>query len=445
MLIGFSRHGKGEGAGVVGYIAGADAVGYVAGVQKSGKARDPAPVVIRGDPAVARHLIDLVPYRWKYTSAMVSFSPGERITPPMERQVMDEFERCAFAGLDRSRFYLLAVRHQDGPGGCHHLHLVTPRMDLLTGKSLNIAPPGKASRELFRTFRSKMSAELGVADPDDPARIQTVRLPHHVAKARARARNSRGQGNEDARVLVTRHLEEKAREGLIKNREDVARYFRESGFTITREGANYLTVQNQETGQRVRLRGGLYDRDRCQQVLAGIRDGKQNGPFRNPERMRELEEKLERLVATRAEHNLKRYGPNIGAAPSKERFHDRTGTPSLERLGALDERIRRARGARRTALERVKEATQRWPSAMDELTRGIRATRDVRERLERATQCLVHSSCVLDRAIERARERRRERQVDQDLISKYGAAMLPPSRSRERERGFEREMERDFA
>jgi hypothetical protein len=419
MIIGFARRGKGDGHGVVGYITdGADAVGYVAGGKKAGKRRDPAPVVLRGDPKVARHLIDLVPHRWRYTSGMISFAPGERITPETEQRVMDEFERCSFAGLRRERFYTLWVRHQDGSGGCHHLHLVTPRMELFTGKSLNIAPPGKASRELFDTLRSKLNAELGLSDPDDPSRIQAVRLPHHVAKAKARERNGHGQAREDARVLVTRHLEEKAREGVLKDRDGVARYLRESGFDITREGDGYLTVRNQDTGERARLRGGLYDREKSRRVIAGLRDGKQEAERRNPERLRELEAKLERLVAARAEHNLKRYGPNHEPVQSKERCHDRFGKGIAGR-GSRDG----------TLVCRTRRETQR---TLDRLGEGTR-------RFERATRNLVEPGRLLDRAIERGRAQQRERAIDRSLIDKCGARET--ARSNSRERGFEREME----
>lgn len=327
MIVGFARHGKGGGAGVVGYIAGgAEAVGYLTGGKKAGKPRDPAPVILRGDPAVARHLIDLVPHEWKYTSGMVSFAKGEKISPEMERRVMDEFEQCAFAGLERHRFYTLWTRHNDGPGKCHHLHFVTPRMDLLTGKSLNIAPPGRASRELFDAFRSKMNAELGLADPDDPARMQAVRLPHHIAKLQARERSSI-RTQKDVRTALTRHLEEKARQGLINRRDDIIRYLREAGVAITREGRNYLTVQDEKSGERVRLRGGLYDGTRYGEALARIRGERQDMPLSGPQRLKFLEEKLEHLVAARAQHNQERYGRDGNAAESKERSHDRLGTP----------------------------------------------------------------------------------------------------------------------
>lgn len=421
MLIGFARRGKGEGAGVVGYISdGAEAVGYLAGGKKAGKPRNPAPVIIRGNPGITRRLIDITPHRWKYTSAMVSFSPGERITPETERRVVDEFERCAFAGFDRSRYYTLWVRHTDGPGGCHHLHVVTPRMDLLTGKSLNIAPPGKGSRELFDTVRSKLNAELGLSDPEDPRRVQAVRLPQHVAKLLARERRLPGNYQEDVRVLITRHVEEKARNGLVKNREDVARYLRECGFAITREGKGYLTIENGDNGQRVRLRGGLYDQTQCPQVISRARQRGQEDCRRDPERLRALEEKLERLVAARARHNQERYGHGIEAKirSAKERCHDRLGTP-LDSCGSRNGTLlQRTRGEAERALERFGEGTRR---------------------LERATRSIVQSSRFLDRAIERAKGRQRERELDQRLIGKYGVPASPPSPCLER--GFDRELD----
>jgi len=422
MIVGFSRYGKGDGDGVVGYITdGCEAVGYVVGSNKSGRVRDPAPVVIRGDPRTARHLIDLVPHRWKYTSGILSFGTGERITPETERRVMDEFERCAFAGLNRNRFYTLWVRHQDGPGGCQHLHVVTPRMDLLTSKSLNIAPPGRASRELFDTFRSKMNVELGLSDPDDPTRIRTVRLPQHIAKLRARERSNAGVAMDDPRVAITQHLEESAREGLINSREDVVRFLEEAGFGIAREGSGYLTIQDPETEQRIRLRGGLYDRERCGEALSHIRGEKRQATLVSPERLKSLEEKLEVLVAARARHNRERYGHELEVGETKEESHDR---------------LRAALGDRRSGngafVWRTGEETERALGCLDQAS----------QRLERAGRSLVSSSGVLERDIEQARVEQRERELHDRLIQRYGGML--PVRSFSMDRGFERELEMEL-
>ena len=61
---------------------------------------------------------------------------------------MDGFERVAFAGLEPDRYSILWVRHQHA--GHHELHFVTPRMELVSGKSLNIHPPGRVSQSAVR-------------------------------------------------------------------------------------------------------------------------------------------------------------------------------------------------------------------------------------------------------------------------------------------------------
>lgn len=53
----------------------------------------------------------------------------------------------------------------------------------------NIAPPRKSTREVFDTLRSKINAEFGLADPDDPARARSKsnREPAFRAKLNQKA------------------------------------------------------------------------------------------------------------------------------------------------------------------------------------------------------------------------------------------------------------------
>ena len=209
MIIGFSRHGTGHGSSPVGYLTDATVsagpLGYLTGDKaKKGIPRNPAPVVVRGDPKRIRILIDSVRFKNKYSSGVLSFAPGEKITPVMEEKIIDDFERAAFAGFDRDRFEVLWVRHRHTPNHRHELHFLTPRIELQTGKSLNIAPPRKGTRELFDTLRSKINAEYGLSDPDDPARRRLERIPSHIQKLQARNRQ-----NDPAQRLPASDSEEK--------------------------------------------------------------------------------------------------------------------------------------------------------------------------------------------------------------------------------------------
>jgi hypothetical protein len=46
-----------------------------------------------------QNLIDTTPFKYTYTSGVLSFAPGEEITPEMEEAIMDEFEQAAFGRI----------------------------------------------------------------------------------------------------------------------------------------------------------------------------------------------------------------------------------------------------------------------------------------------------------------------------------------------------------
>jgi hypothetical protein len=202
MLIGFSKHGTGGAAKPVHYLTSetmsAGALNYLTGERgKKGIRREPHPVVVRGNPIQSRALIDSLKFKHKYTSGVLSFAPGDVVTPAAEQYIMDEFERVAFAGLDRDQYDVLWVRHTHTTSHRHEIHFLIPRVELSTGKSLNIAPPRASTRELFDTLRSKINAQYGFADPDDPTRARKEKVVGYRAKMeslKSQPANPAGQG-----------------------------------------------------------------------------------------------------------------------------------------------------------------------------------------------------------------------------------------------------------
>lgn len=55
--------------------------------------------------------------------------------------VLDDFEKLAFAGLQDNQYTWSAVLHREKGGGVH-VHVVVPMVELQSGKSFNVAPPG---------------------------------------------------------------------------------------------------------------------------------------------------------------------------------------------------------------------------------------------------------------------------------------------------------------
>lgn len=158
MLMKVFPHGTGEGDKPSRYLVRPDYPG-----------RDTAPPqVLRGDPAMTRALIDSIERRWKFTSGVLSWHPDEKISEAQEEEVMDAFERVAFAGLEPDQRNILWVRHTHA--GHHELHFLIPRLELSSGKDFNACPPGW--HKGFDVFRDLFNWREGWARPDDPARAR---------------------------------------------------------------------------------------------------------------------------------------------------------------------------------------------------------------------------------------------------------------------------------
>lgn len=345
MIVGFSKYGTGGGRGPVGYLTQA--------ANADGTVRTPAPVVVRGDPALVRGLIDALPFVRTYTSGVLSFAPGEVIPPAMEQAIMDGFESVAFAGLSPDRYSILWVRHTHA--GHHELHFVTPRVELASGRSLNIHPPGRASQTLFDTFRSLINAQYGLADPEDPARAREVSVPHHVAKGQAEARRTGQARVPDLREAITAVVRREVEAGRVHDQAGVVRTLEGLGYAVPRVGKAYLTVVHPETGKRVRLKGGLYNRDAFntrEAVVPSVRYG-----VPDPARAATLAATLEPLESARALFHTRRYG----AEPASEAQQARVLGQAVEPLRAYLERhlgadaLHRVWGPRR---QRVRLANQ---------------------------------------------------------------------------------------
>ena len=368
MIVGFSKHGQGKAQGVLNYLLAEDgaagALGYLLGENnRAGVRRSPLPVVVRGDPAVTHGLINSSNFEWRYTSGVLSFSAGERITPEMEQKIMDEFEAAAFAGLSSDRYNILWIRHAHT--GREELHFVVPRIELATGKSLNIAPPGKASRQLFDTFRSKINAELGLSDPDDPARRRGLSLPAVVAKLKKQPEQSWAISSARMRQAIDDCIAAKVRTGTIQSREQVVRELTAAGFGIVREGADYLTVLQPLTGKRIRLRGECYRKD-------------WNGRARSLRNLSQPDSNLAAVLATtlqsltrkRAEFNQAYYGVLPSAPVSPYFSYDRIGNPTPERIQTIGRAIPATRSAACQRARGFSEATQRWSRTTGDFDRA---------------------------------------------------------------------------
>lgn len=296
MHIKFLARGSGSG------VAAAD---YLTGKQDANGRKRGEILVLRGDPAMVGELADSLDFKQRYTSGVIVWAPEDNPSMEQIERVLDEFEATAWAGLEPDRYAWSAVLHREEGGGVH-VHILTARVDLETGKSLNIAPPGW--QKTFDPLRDWQNYTHGWARPDDPER-ERMAQPGHRAFIQAAQRRQGLDVEPDARQLINEYVISRIEAGAVHNRKDVLTALHEAGLETPRQGRDYITAADPETGQKWRLKGHIYGRDwRLGQTLA-VADGtgEPRGRGSDKGRAAEAHTELARARVRRASYNRERY------------------------------------------------------------------------------------------------------------------------------------------
>lgn len=292
----FLRHGTGSAQKAVKYLT----------ESKEGRRE----TVLRGDPWQMAMVADSLTTRYRYSSAIIGFAPEDRPTPEQIDRCLDDFRMAMGPGLDESRLEYTVVRH-DEPGNRIALHLLCARVDLETGKSYNPAPPGWRKR--YDLIRDAWNYEHGWARPDDPERARLIQ-PGDRAYVEAENLRKGVEESDDPKKLVTEYLTQRIEAGLISDRNGVIEALKEAGFEINRQGQDYLSIKDKESGQKIRLKGVIYESGFRTEKLEGSgdspegkeREGSACDTARSRECRLEFEERLKKI----SEYNQKRYRKN---------------------------------------------------------------------------------------------------------------------------------------
>ncbi|MFA8441797.1 mobilization relaxase [Yoonia sp.] len=304
MIISFFSTGTGGGAAPVDYLTAREVLAYDENRnlirddtgQPQTKIRVPFPEVLHGNPDHTRDLIDASPNKWSYTAGVISFADSDDPSLAAQQEAIELFEALAFAGLDRDQYDCLWVRHSHE--GNVELHFCTPRLELSTGKALNIAPPGH--ERAFSSLRDLMNKTHGWADPLDPERAREVRATIEAP--------TRAQGREALHDWILDQISV----GIITDRASMIDVLVDAGFEIPRASKNYITAKDPDTGERWRLKGEIFHDDwQAEPPRREI----ERGPGDDPERPRrldgisagELQERFQQHCDQRAAYNRDRY------------------------------------------------------------------------------------------------------------------------------------------
>ncbi|MEV8467999.1 relaxase/mobilization nuclease domain-containing protein [Fluviibacterium sp. DFM31] len=304
MIISFFSTGTGGGAAPVDYLTAREVLAYDENRnlirddngQPQTKIRDPLPEVLQGNPDQTRDLIDASLNKWSYTAGVISFAGSDDPSPDAQQEAIELFEALAFAGLDRDQYDCLWVRHSHE--GNVELHFCTPRLELSTGKALNIAPPGHENA--FSSLRDLMNKTHGWADPLEPDRAREVRATIEAP--------TRAQGREALHDWILDQISV----GTITDRASMIDALTDVGFEIPRASKDYITAKDPDTGERWRLKGEIFHDDwQAEPPRREIERGPRDDPDR-PRRLddisaRELQERFRQHCDQRAAYNRDRY------------------------------------------------------------------------------------------------------------------------------------------
>jgi len=289
MLSKFFAHGMGRGKAPIEYLLGVD--GHREGAR-----------VLAGNPALLEAVIDglAAQGRRAYTSGVLSF--GEVVSDAVKADCIDTYNR--FLSADGvAALQTLWVEHTDK--GRTELHFVVANMDLQTGRSYT-PYLDRFDRRTRDALDDHLTAKHGGADPDDPRRARQTATAADYLKVS-------GDRKKLAAMLDARIAKEAAHFDAIGrawSQADAVATFEGLGFSVTRTGRDYVSVFHPAMGKAMRLKGGLFSRDR------------QNATRPNPrERAEEALVKYEEALEKRANRARHRF---LGEKVEKPKYDKKT-------------------------------------------------------------------------------------------------------------------------
>ncbi|WP_415712706.1 relaxase/mobilization nuclease domain-containing protein [Maridesulfovibrio sp.] len=282
-------HGRGSGA---------KAIDYVIDPRRKGREESP-PEVLRGEPEAVQRVIGSTDRVWKFTSGVLSWAPQDKVSPQLEKEVMDDFEKFAFAGLEPDQYSILWVRHSHA--GHHEMHFIIPRTELRSDKAMNPCPPNWHKQ--YDVWRDLWNERMEWAKPNELKRSRLLQPGKDI-------HSPKGKQLHNFRKTVTDFLAQGIADGLHKDRADLVNALEGEGLSVVRQGKKYITLELPEDKTRVRLKGGIYESswraerqiERANEIaVAGSGAGRK-------QRIERLERELVEICRKRAEFHHSRYG-----------------------------------------------------------------------------------------------------------------------------------------
>lgn len=257
--------------------------------------------LLRGDKEITLSLINAIEFKHKVTFGSLNFTE-KNLPDKIKTEIMDRFEKMLLAGLERDKNYnILWVEHTDKEN--LELNFVIPKIELQSLKSLQ---PYYHKADLSRvdTFKEIINLEYDLSDPNDPARGSRI--------SGSRKKKELFKSIQELDEIV----QEQVLNGRLNSRDEIIAYLRENGVEVPKISQEYISVKLPEAKSNKRLKGAVYNERfasiksleaELDRVEARVREYKRERIANRFPRLRELNERLERLCVTKARENNGRF------------------------------------------------------------------------------------------------------------------------------------------
>ena len=322
MIVDFFRHGSGLSKGCLDYLLGED------------REREHAQV-LSGDIELTAQLIDSSPFAKKYTSGCLSFYEHD-LSDQDKQKIMQNFEECLLPGLDKDRYQILWVQHQDkinqDTGETRlELNFVIPNVELSTGKRLQ---PFYAPVDLDRVdlFKQITNTKHSLYDPDDPEHRQLFLNKKNLPK-----------DIKDFKAQLHQRIYRAVANGEVSDRQELVQWLESNQINVTRQVKNSISIENPYEGAKrpIRLEGEIYEqgfratgeyRQEIQQRIEEYRGT-------TSERYRANVTDYQRQLEHKSQYHCDRY-PTVGRENSpehsKQRPNGREAVEPVPKLAAIE-------------------------------------------------------------------------------------------------------------
>ncbi|HDU8503993.1 TPA: relaxase/mobilization nuclease domain-containing protein [Acinetobacter baumannii] len=245
MIVKFFKFGKGNSKSCIDYLLGAD------------RDREHARV-LSGDVELTSAIIDSSRFAKKYTSGCLSFAEAD-LSDDAKKQIMADFEKCLFPGMDPDQYNILWIEHKDK--GRLELNFVIPNVELTTGKRLQ---PFYAPADMGRVdcFKKIVNHDYNLHDPDDPEnrQLSSVQLNEDgEIKPKVKEVGKSQTADEIANTVDTLVMQAYL-DGKIKDRDDTILFLTdELKLNVSRVTKGSISILLPDRKRPIRLKGEMYE------------------------------------------------------------------------------------------------------------------------------------------------------------------------------------------